>query len=40
MHNYYINKLLDLKEVKVKKIIHSDSQKIFIKSIISIYYVQ
>ena len=33
MHNYCINKLLDLKEVKVKKIIHSDSQvKIYIET--------
>ena len=33
MHNYCVNKLLDLKEVKVKKIIHSDSQvKIYIET--------
>lgn len=33
MHNYCINKLLDLKEVKVKKIIHSDSHvKIYIET--------
>jgi transposase len=33
MHNYCINKLIDLKEVKVKKIIHSDSQvKIYIET--------
>lgn len=37
MHNYCINKLLNLKEVKVKKVIHADSYvKIFIESIPSI----
>lgn len=37
MHNYCINKLLDLKEVKVKKIIHADSYvKIFIETMPSI----
>ena len=33
MHNYCINKLIDLKEVNVKKIIHSDSKvKIYIET--------
>lgn len=33
MHNYCINKLLDLKEVKVKKVTHADSYvKIFIET--------
>lgn len=33
MHNYCINKLIDLKEVNVKKIIHSDSNvKIYIET--------
>ena len=33
MHNYCINKLLNLKEVKVKNIIHADSYvKIFIQT--------